>query len=66
MWILCLAEDSHEISSLIFSLKKKNEKVFMNGVMGALRVNSFRLQILKNTKFKLYHIQNSKTRGQTM
>ena len=27
MWILCLAEDSHEISSLIFS-----EKVFINVV----------------------------------
>ena len=28
MWILCLAEDSHEISNLIFS-EKKNEKVFL-------------------------------------
>ena len=27
MGILCLAEDSHEISSLIFSEKKKNEKI---------------------------------------
>ena len=32
MWILCLAEDSHKISSLIFSEKKKKEKVFMNVV----------------------------------
>ena len=32
MCILCLAEASHEISSLIFSEKKNNEKVFMNGV----------------------------------
>ena len=29
MWILCLAEDSQEISSLIFS-EKKYEKVYMN------------------------------------
>ena len=31
MWILCLAEDSLETSSLIFS-EKKNEKIIMNVV----------------------------------
>ena len=43
IWILCLAEDSHEISSFIFSLKKKGKKyswMSSAGVMiGALRVN---------------------------
>ena len=32
-----LAEDSHDISSLTFS--EKNEKVFMDVVISALRVN---------------------------
>ena len=36
MWILCLAEDLHETSSLIFSKKKTkkktNEKIFINVV----------------------------------
>ena len=40
MWILCLAEDSHEISALIFS--KKQWKIFMNAsaavVIGVLEV----------------------------
>ena len=42
MWILCLAEDSLETSSLIFSEKKYNENyLWMSSaavVFGALRV----------------------------
>ena len=39
MWILCQAEDLHEISSIILS-EKNNEKIFKAAVViGALRVN---------------------------
>ena len=38
MWILCLAEDSLEISSLIFS-EKQLKNIYECRLIGALRVN---------------------------
>ena len=43
MWILWLAEDSHEISSLIFSEKTMKKYLFMSSaavIIGASRVNT--------------------------
>ena len=43
MWILCLAEDSHEISSLIFSEEQWKKYLWMSSaavVIGALRVSN--------------------------
>ena len=42
MWILCLAEDSLETSSLMFSEKQRKKYLWMSSaavVIGALRVN---------------------------
>ena len=43
MWILCLAEDSYEISSLIFTEKHWKKYLWMTSaavVIGALRVKT--------------------------
>ena len=37
MWIICLADDSHEMSRLVFS-EKKNECHLLQILLGALRV----------------------------
>ena len=39
MWIVCLADDSHEISRLVFSEKKFFECRLLHILLGALRVN---------------------------
>ena len=39
MWIVCLADDSHEIPSIIFSEKYKKEKLSAAAVISTLRVN---------------------------
>ena len=38
MWNVCLADDSHEMSRLVFSEKKKIECHFLQILLGALRV----------------------------
>ena len=51
MGILCLAEDSHEISSLIFSEKKKKKKYARllpaAVVIGALKVKAVRILLVE-------------------
>ena len=50
MWILCLAEDSHEISSLIFSEKQWKYDLQMPSaavMIGALRVKAKHNLLLK-------------------
>ena len=47
MWILCLAEDSLETSSLIFSEKQWKKYLWMSSaavMIGALRVNKYNRQ----------------------
>ena len=57
MWILCLAEDLHEISSLILSEKKtKNKYLWMLSaavVFGTLRVKPH--QVLKENALKKWN-----------
>ena len=55
VWILYLAEDSHEISSLIFSEKKMKKYLWISSaavVIGTLRVKSF--YILKIIIFSFF------------
>ena len=47
MWIVCQADNSHEMSRLVFSQKKKKKKIFflecclLQILLGALRVNVY-------------------------
>ena len=47
-WIICSANDSHEMSSLIFSqknnVKKKKKKCLLQVLLGALRVSTGKLK----------------------
>ena len=48
MWIVCLVDDYHKMSSLIFSEKKKQEYLKVSSaaiVRGALRINQYRIFI---------------------
>ena len=52
MWILCLAEDSLETSSLIFSEKQWNNILWLSSaavMIGALRANAVR-HVVKLTR----------------
>ena len=48
MWIVCQADDSHEMSRLVFSEKKKNKNILecrlLQIVLGASTVKSYLLK----------------------
>ena len=63
MWIVCLADDSHEISRLIIfeNYKKKKKIVKMSSAavfLGALRVNNVFIYIKKKNQCSIRFLTN--------